>query len=204
RNVSMLQFYAYRIAQRNTFNPILWGGPLFQQYLVDAYVKVEETRLNYQRQNQVTLQSETYRDLSDYLTTAANERGVVPGRSSENQQQMLEYNEIDAFIESRYISAPEAYWRLSEYEMQEKSHSIVRLPVHLPDEQNLYFTLGEEQFALNKAKLNFTMLTAWFKLNEEDKQAREILYHDILLHYRFNQQSKMWQKRIYNISKVIG
>ncbi|CAG8801028.1 17291_t:CDS:1, partial [Racocetra fulgida] len=48
-------------------------GPLFQHYLVDAYIKVEETRLNYLCLNQVTLQLETYNELTDYLETAANE-----------------------------------------------------------------------------------------------------------------------------------
>ncbi|CAG8546899.1 18631_t:CDS:1, partial [Racocetra fulgida] len=81
---------------------------------------------------------------------------------------------------------------LSEYEMQEKSHIIIQLPVHLLQEQNLYFTSGKEQDALNRASLEYTMLTAWFKLNKENEQAREILYHDILLYYRFVKQYKIW------------
>lgn len=31
------------------FSPILYGGKLFQQYLVDAYVRVEQDRLDYHR-----------------------------------------------------------------------------------------------------------------------------------------------------------
>ncbi|ETA55742.1 hypothetical protein VCUG_02860, partial [Vavraia culicis subsp. floridensis] len=44
-------------------------------------------------------------------------------------------NEIDQYINTRYVSAPEAMWRLLEYKMSDRSHSIIRLPVHLPDEQ---------------------------------------------------------------------
>jgi hypothetical protein len=33
-------------------------------------------------------------------------------------QEVLEHDEIRAFQESRYISAPEAYWRLSEHEVR--------------------------------------------------------------------------------------
>uniref|UniRef100_A0A914V163 Helitron helicase-like domain-containing protein n=1 Tax=Plectus sambesii TaxID=2011161 RepID=A0A914V163_9BILA len=81
RNISMLQFYSFRIAQwLNKFNPIVHSGKLFQQYLVDAYVKVEETRLNYQRYNQKQLRAESYRGLADYVATAANQQHIAPGR----------------------------------------------------------------------------------------------------------------------------
>ncbi|CAF3550738.1 unnamed protein product [Rotaria sp. Silwood1] len=39
--VSMLQFYSYRLAIRPTFSAIHYRGKLFQQYIVDAYVKGE-------------------------------------------------------------------------------------------------------------------------------------------------------------------
>jgi hypothetical protein len=75
-----LQFYQYRIADRGDFNPILQGKALFQQYVVDAYVKVEETRLEWQRKNQKKLRVESYKGLSDYLQLAADQRGAIPGR----------------------------------------------------------------------------------------------------------------------------
>ena len=39
--VTLLQFYSYRLAVRKTFGPIHYFGRLFQQYVVDAYVKTE-------------------------------------------------------------------------------------------------------------------------------------------------------------------
>lgn len=81
RNISIRQFYAFRIAQRlNSFNPILYSGKLFQQYLVDAYVKVEQTRLDYQRFNQKQLRVDSYKGLSDYLAYAAEQRQLPPGK----------------------------------------------------------------------------------------------------------------------------
>ena len=38
---TMLQYYTFRCAVRETFNPIHYGKKLFQQYVVDAYCKVE-------------------------------------------------------------------------------------------------------------------------------------------------------------------
>ena len=43
------------------------------------------------------------------------------------------HDEVTTFFDARYVSAPEAFWRLSEYEMHQQSHTIIRLPVHLPD-----------------------------------------------------------------------
>ena len=79
----------------------------------------------------------------------------------------------------RYVSAPEAFWRSSEYKMHEQSHTIIRLFVHLPDQQPVYFQLGHEHEALERSSHGETQLTAWFKLNEEDKIARQYLYTEI-------------------------
>ena len=75
------------------------------------------------------------------------------------------------YLDARYVSAPEAFWRLSEYEMHGKSHNIICLPVHLPDSQNVYFRLGMEEQAL--ARSTGTQLTAWFDLNKQDPSANQ-------------------------------
>ncbi|GBN99531.1 hypothetical protein AVEN_74742-1 [Araneus ventricosus] len=38
-------------------------------------------------------------------------------------------------VDGRYVSAPEAMWRLNEFNLSDKSHTVVRLAVHLPDQQ---------------------------------------------------------------------
>ena len=48
-------------------------------------------------------------------------------------------NEIKTYLDSRYVSATEAMWRLSEYKMSDKSHTVIRLDVHLPLEHNVSF-----------------------------------------------------------------
>ncbi len=119
-------------------------------------------------------------------------------------QEVLEHDEIRAFQESRYISAPEAYWRLSEYPMQEKSHTVTRLPVHLPDEQTVYFAPGREREAVNSERARTTMLTAWFQLNEHDEEARSIAYHDIPLRYVYNDRTHVWTRRQQHARPIIG
>ncbi|GBO29958.1 hypothetical protein AVEN_99254-1 [Araneus ventricosus] len=67
--------------------------------------------------------------------------------------------------------------------MHEKSHAIIRLPVHLPDMQPVYFYHDEERQALERAAQRNTMLTAWFELNRTDPDANRYFYSDIPKHF---------------------
>ena len=49
-----------------------------------------------------------------------------------------------------------------------------------------------------------TTLTAWFKLNQEDKSANSLLYHDIPKFYVWDQRNKIWKKRKKSGAVVIG
>ncbi|CAF4768133.1 unnamed protein product, partial [Rotaria sp. Silwood2] len=76
----MLQFYSYRLAIRQTFSAIHYAEKLFQQYIVDAYVKTEQNRLAFHRQNQKTLRAELYQGLMEHLANEAVIEGLKPGR----------------------------------------------------------------------------------------------------------------------------
>ena len=100
------------------------------------------------------------------------------------------HDEITTYLNCRYVSAPEALWRLLEYRMHEPSHTIYRLAIHLPEQQRVYFRQGEEAAALERARTRKTHLTAWFQLNEDDPDARQYLYTEVPQHYVFNERSK--------------
>ncbi|CAG8690014.1 25878_t:CDS:1, partial [Dentiscutata erythropus] len=48
-----------------TSSLLFYGGRLFQQYIVDNYVKIESTCLNYLRYNQNKIRQEHYQGLQD-------------------------------------------------------------------------------------------------------------------------------------------
>ncbi|CAF4711473.1 unnamed protein product, partial [Rotaria sp. Silwood2] len=60
-------------------------------------------------------------------------------------QETLEWDEMKAHLDARYVSAPEAAWRLFEFLLHDKSHAIIRLAVHLPNQQPVYFAEGNEE-----------------------------------------------------------
>ncbi|GBN64593.1 hypothetical protein AVEN_156439-1 [Araneus ventricosus] len=45
----------------------------------------------------------------------------------------VQYNEIENYIDARYVSAPEAMWRFLGSHMHDRSRAVMRLPVHLPN-----------------------------------------------------------------------
>ena len=48
--VSVRDYYCYKFQmRRGVFNTMLYGKRLFQQYVVDMYIKVETSRLDYIR-----------------------------------------------------------------------------------------------------------------------------------------------------------
>jgi len=112
-----------------------------------------------------------------------------------SSQPVLQYDEIKTFVDARYISAPEAYWRLSQFKLQDKSHVIVTLPVHLPGEQSVMFAEEGEEEAITKAAVKNSRLMAFFSLAAEDDEARKLHYDDVPQHYTWNASSTRWVKR---------
>ncbi|XP_008189517.1 uncharacterized protein LOC103311622, partial [Acyrthosiphon pisum] len=99
------------------------------------------------------------------------------------------------FINARYVSPPEAVWRLFSYELHKPSHRVIRLPVHLEDYHTVYFAPGQELERVQNAALARTRLTAFFSLNETDPEARQYLYHEIPMHYTWAERDRRWNRR---------
>ncbi|XP_015115936.1 uncharacterized protein LOC107040377 [Diachasma alloeum] len=111
-------------------------------------------------------------------------------------------NEIDDYIDSRYVSSMEAAWRLLELPTRLMSHSVTRLPVHLPGHQYIRFEEGHKETAMNSNQ-SITKLTAFFDLNSTEELAREYTYLQIPKHFTWNQKNHCWQKRKRGTDKTI-
>lgn len=61
------QFYRYRLHVRESFSSLFYGCRLFQQYIVDAFVSCEQTRLQWLRNHQKNIRSDLYQGLTDSL-----------------------------------------------------------------------------------------------------------------------------------------
>jgi hypothetical protein len=66
--VSVRDYYCYKFQIRpGVFNPILHGKRLFQQFTVDTYIKIENSRLDYISKNQDRLRADLYQGLVDSM-----------------------------------------------------------------------------------------------------------------------------------------
>lgn len=86
--------------------------------------------------------------------------------------------------------------------MHDQSHAIIRLAIHLPNDQNLYFHADDFAEVLDRANRHNSTLMAWFLLNREDSDARNYYYWEIPQHYVFN--NSFWTKRRKGGNKVLG
>ena len=84
--------------------------------------------------------------------------------------------------------------------MHGQSHTVYRLAVHLPGEQNVYYNEGQERRAVEQAMQKDTQLTAWFKLNQIDPRARALLYCEIPEHYVFDSKNTKWTRRVRKLN----
>ena len=121
---------------------------------------------------------------------------------NESSNENYDYDEIKQFLNTRYVSPPEAMYRLLKFPMYRLSHIICLLAVHLENEQFVYFKEGSERESINR-NLN-TTLTAWFELNASDQDARTYLYPEIANFYVFNKQLKKWTVRKKNYKSVFS
>lgn len=127
----------------------------------------------------------------DYLHKGNDKIFCKIQKLNENDEKEI-HDEIKQFIDGRYLSPMEAAWRLQEFPLCERSHSVVRLAAHTENQQKLVFEEYKENIALENCG---TTLTAWFKLNKVDKEARNIKYINIPCYYRFETKTKNWIKR---------
>ncbi|XP_053552307.1 uncharacterized protein LOC128643486 [Bombina bombina] len=131
-------------------------------------------------------------------------KGYDCANISINEQNTLQHDEIQNFLDTRYVSAPEAVWRLYGFLMHHQTHTIIRLQVHLPGEQDVYFHNENIQLAAEKAQDRDTTLTAYFKLNVDNNAARELFYSDIPQHFVFDVKNRKWNPRQRGADTTIG
>ncbi|XP_071582449.1 uncharacterized protein, partial [Temnothorax nylanderi] len=117
---------------------------------------------------------------------------------------LITVDEVNSFMDARYVSAPEAMWRLNGYDLFMKSHTVIRLAVHLPNRQMVYFRAGNEEQAAQRELNRDTTLTAWFKLNQSDENAVHFLYTDIPSHYIYEKKETKWKLRKKGAEKIIS
>jgi hypothetical protein len=126
------------------------------------------------------------------------------------EQEPSNPNEVQEYQRGRYVSASEASWRILQFPMHKEFPSVQRLPVHLPNQQQVSFDeTGNIIQVLATAR--HTKLTRWLEFNYKKKEEHEqallidpaaqphlclnTLYHNFPKIAIWNQSSKVWKER---------
>ena len=140
-------------------------------------------------------------------------------------------DEIQEYVEARYVSASEACWRTFEMPMSEIYPRVQRLPVHLEDRQRVLYTSNREETEQALKRARSTKLTAFFTICKQEElmnkgknplptakqmykqggpAARDILYRDVQKWYKWSPGSVKdnvdgcWVRRKRNEPHAVG
>ncbi len=109
-------------------------------------------------------------------------------------------NEIQDYLDTRYVAAPESIWRLFHFDLHAQFPSVVRLQVHLPGQHMVAYNPNESPEAvLARAANERTMLTAFFEANADETVlatvARQYTYQEFPQHFVWKAREKRWALR---------
>src|ERR1700752_2203757 len=114
--------------------------------------------------------------------------------------------EIRNYLDARYVSASEGIWRLFNFGLHKRSHTVERLPAHLPEKQSVTFQPSQSiSSALEKEK--YTKLTRYFELcanTPNDEFFENLRYCDVPKHFTWNKSTNNWQRRKQRGAKIIS
>ena len=133
-----------------------------------------------------------------------NDRIIVEPKScSENGEPKSKCrDEVQKFIDGRYISPTMAIWNIYGYEITENYPSVTKLQIHEENKQTVLFD-NIDNIEERMAASRNTTLTQFFKLNQEDPDARNHTYVDILRHYTWNSKDKCFKERVNNTTRNV-
>ena len=132
-------------------------------------------------------------------TTTSDTTG--PGGSKEKV--VKQRNEIQDYIEARYLSACESMWRTFAFHIHKRKPSVEKLIIHLEGEHNITVkstdNLGR---VIRKPGIEKTMFTEWMVLCRRSAFARTLTYVQIPEYFVWNNTAKVWTER--KKGKTIG
>src|SRR6185503_8470070 len=113
-----------------------------------------------------------------------------------NDHLQIIYDEAESHIDARYLTAAEAMWRISEYDLMRRSHKVERLDIH--SEGNYRgMDPNNPPEDLTDVGQKRSKLESWFALNnpskpEYDPYAAPFKYTEIPEHYTWDGKNSKW------------
>ncbi|XP_019229599.1 PREDICTED: uncharacterized protein LOC109210611 [Nicotiana attenuata] len=109
-----------------------------------------------------------------------------------------EVDEIKEYQSDRWVSPPEAMWRLYGFSISEMLPTVCPLQLHLKGQHFVSFrSCANVDTLVNNPLIKQTMLTQFFEMNRTNAEAMELnlLYQEFPEHFVWSSTEKMWTPR---------
>ncbi|XP_076945826.1 uncharacterized protein LOC143617044 [Bidens hawaiensis] len=125
------------------------------------------------------------------------DRAIVAVVDADNQDdQDKARDEIREYYDCRYLSACEAAWRIFAFEVHYNSPSVIRLPFHLPGQQQVTYEPDDDiDDVLNKPSVSSSMFSAWMLCNQINDEARNLTYVEFPTKFVWKLEQRKWEQR---------
>ncbi|XP_015078482.2 uncharacterized protein LOC107022360 [Solanum pennellii] len=242
-------------------------GRLFQQYVVDEWIKIESQRLDFASFNQALFRTDVLDGILDVLRKGEREAShigkqrILPPSFTGGPRDMrrrymdaialvqrfgkpdifltitcnpswpeiaeklistdevqnrpdltndvnVEIDEIKEYQSARWVSPPEAAWRIFAFPISEMNPTVYHLQLHLDGQQLVSFKSTDNISNIaNNPIIRKTMLTEFFLMNKSNKEAMDLnlLYREFPEHFVWSTTDKIWtrRKRGHVIGRVV-
>jgi len=129
-----------------------------------------------------------------------HDRASVSMREASKPDENGKIDEIEQYIEARWVPPLEALWRIYGFELSKNSPPVIQLQLHLPNMHMVSFHQRQGiQRVVNHPGANRSMLTAYFEENRLDERAHGILYNDFPEWYNWQPRDKNGKEGSMNI-----
>ncbi|KAH1254932.1 ATP-dependent DNA helicase PIF1 [Glycine max] len=127
---------------------------------------------------------------SDRITAA-----IVNDQNQDGTHNQV-HDEIKHYLDCRYVSAPEACWKIFAFPMHGRAPAVERLYFHLENQQPVYWKDSQEiGTVLAKSTIKESMFTAWMDSNKIYHHGRDLTYAEYVSKFVYDVRKRCWKPR---------
>ncbi|XP_024963105.1 uncharacterized protein LOC112503276 [Cynara cardunculus var. scolymus] len=164
-------------------NVVPYNKHLLKRY--QAYINVEWCN-----------QTSSIKYLFKYINKGPDKAIAAIVENSNDEVTINDVDEIKEYYDCRYLLACEASWSIFGYDVHYRTPSVLRLPFHLPGQQQMVF--GDEddiENVLNRPYVASSMFLTWMNCNQIYQEARELTYVEIPTKFVWKLEERRWDRR---------
>ncbi|CAH1415538.1 unnamed protein product [Lactuca virosa] len=165
----------------------------YNKYLLKRY----QAHINVEWCNQ----GSSIKYLFKYINKGPDRATFAMVQSNNDSDKNDAVDEIKEYYDCRYISACEASWRIFKYDVHYRHLAVIRLPFHLPGQQQVVYEADDDiEDVLDRPLVASSMFISWMKCNEINKEARKLTYVEFPTKFVWKPKLQSWQPRIVGYS----